>query len=161
MSLLGLLVKPAAYVGVPLFILHKASEASPIARYYVRLGLYLSTLGLCSAWGVCVAVGMTLAGRQLDVNYVVARSFHALAGTALGIEFEVEGEENVENVGAAVLVGNHQSMLDILYLGRYVYKTDGYNRTSCRIHLHIGYSRSGRRSWARRSFSGHRSSAST
>jgi lysophosphatidate acyltransferase len=120
MNLIGSLMKPAAYIGVPLYALHKASEVSPITRYYVRLGLYVSTLGLVSAWGVVVAIGMRLAGHQLDVNYVVARSFHLIAGRVLGITFEVEGEEHVEKAGAAVLVGNHQSMLDVLYLGRYV-----------------------------------------
>lgn len=118
MPILSWLFKPAAYVGIPVYLLHRASEASPIARYYVRLGLYLSTLGLCSVWGVCVSIGLSLAGRQLDVNWVIGRSFHAIAGNALDIRFEVEGEEHITDAGAAVLVGNHQSMLDILYLGR-------------------------------------------
>jgi hypothetical protein len=121
MSMLNSLVRGSAYLGVPLYVLHKASEASPIARYYVRQGLYLSTLGLCSAWGICVAAGMSLVGRQIDVNYVVGRLFHFCAGRALGISFEIEGEEYIKHAGAAVMVGNHQSMLDIMYLGRYVY----------------------------------------
>ncbi|CCM01751.1 uncharacterized protein FIBRA_03817 [Fibroporia radiculosa] len=116
-SLLSGLVKPLAYVSLPVFALHTLSQSSPIARYYVRLTLYLSTLGVCSAWGVVCAVGMSLVGRRLDTFFVVARSFYALASRALDIRLVVEGEEHLQT-RPAVLVGNHQSMLDILYLGR-------------------------------------------
>lgn len=111
-------IKPLAYLSLPVFALHTLSNASPVARYYVRLGLYLSTLGLCSMWGIFVALGMNLIGETYNVNYVVARSFYAIASRALGIKVVVEGEEYLDT-RPAVLVGNHQSMLDILYLARY------------------------------------------
>ncbi|KAI0053666.1 1-acylglycerol-3-phosphate O [Auriscalpium vulgare] len=117
MSFLTLLVKPAAYLGVPFYILHRLSASSPKARYYVRLTLYLSTLGLCSVWGAIVSIAMSLAGRRFDVNWVVARSFYGLASRVMDIKIVVEGEEHLDT-RPAVLVGNHQSMLDILYLGR-------------------------------------------
>lgn len=118
MSLLMLLVKPLAYVSLPVIILHTAAKASPLVRYYVRLGLYLSALGICSAWGAIASIGMTIIGRRFDINWLVARSFYALAGRLLDIRFEVEGEEYL-STRPAILVGNHQSMVDILYLGRY------------------------------------------
>ena len=118
MSVLSV-IKPLAYLSLPVFALHTLSNASPIARYYVRLGIYLSTLGLCSIWGILVALGMNLAGETYNVNYVVARSFYNIASSALGIKVLVEGEEHLET-RPTVLVGNHQSMLDILYLGRCV-----------------------------------------
>lgn len=117
MSILSYFLKPVAYLSVPAYLLHKASQQSPVARYYVRLSLYLSTLGLVSAWGVIASVGMSLFGQRFNVNWVVARSFYAVAGRALDISFVVEGEEYLDT-RPAVLVGNHQSMLDILYLGR-------------------------------------------
>ncbi|KZT66046.1 1-acyl-sn-glycerol-3-phosphate-acyltransferase, partial [Daedalea quercina L-15889] len=117
MSILSGLVKPIAYVSLPVFALHTLSKSSPIARYYVRLAVYLSTLGVCSAWGVVCAVGMSLVGRKLDVFFVVARTFYMIASRALDIRLVVEGEEHLETK-PAVLIGNHQSMLDILYLGR-------------------------------------------
>lgn len=118
MSLLTF-VRPLAYLSLPVFLLHTASNASPLARYYVRLGLYLSTMGVCSVWGVIASIGMTVIGRRFDTNWVVARSFYGLASRLLGIEIELEGEEHL-SVKPAVMVGNHQSMLDILYVGRYV-----------------------------------------
>ncbi|EPS98733.1 hypothetical protein FOMPIDRAFT_1024484 [Fomitopsis schrenkii] len=117
MSFLSGLVKPLAYVSLPVFALHTLSKSSPVARYYVRLAVYLSTLGVCSAWGVVCAVGMSIVGRKLDVFFVVARTFYMLASRALDIRLVVEGGEHLETK-PAVLIGNHQSMLDILYLGR-------------------------------------------
>ena len=119
MSILASIVKPLAYVSLPIFALKTFADTSPIARYYVRIGLYLSTIGVCSLWGVICSIGMGLTGRRLDVLYIVARSFYYLASRVVGIRLIVEGEEYLET-RPSVLVGNHQSMLDILYLGRCV-----------------------------------------
>lgn len=116
MSLLSL-VKPLAYLSLPLFLLRTASNASPLARYYVRLGVYLSAIGVCSVWGVVTAIGMTLAGNRFDINWVVARSFYHLTSRLLGIYIEIEGEEYL-STRPAVMIMNHQSMLDILVIGR-------------------------------------------
>ena len=113
------LFKPLAYVSVPYLILKYATESNPTARYYFRVVVYYSARGFCSIWGMIVAVGMTLAGHRLDINWVVARSFYTLAGKLLDIKFVVEGEEHLDTK-PAVLVGNHQSALDIIFLGRYV-----------------------------------------
>lgn len=116
MSILSF-VKPLAYITLPIFVLRSASRSSPVARYYVRIGIYLSAMGICSVWGVLASIGMTLIGRRLDINWLVARSFYAIASRWLDITIEVEGEEYL-STRPAVLVGNHQSMLDILFLGR-------------------------------------------
>lgn len=116
MSLLSFF-KPLAYISLPVFLLRTASNSSPLARYYVRLGIYLSTVGICSVWGVFASVGMSLMGRRHDIKWLVARSFYLLAGRFLDITIEVEGEEYLSQK-PAVLVGNHMSMLDLLYLGR-------------------------------------------
>ena len=119
MSILASIIKPLAYVSLPVFALKTFADSRPIARYYVRIGLYLSTIGVCSLWGVICSIGMGLSGRRFDVFYVVARSFYYLASRMVGIRLIVEGEEYLET-RPSVLVGNHQSMLDILYLGRCV-----------------------------------------
>ena len=119
MSILASIIKPLVYVSLPVFALKTFADTNPIARYYVRVGLYLSTLGVCSIWGVICSIGMGLTGRRFDVFYVVARSFYHLASRVIGIRLVVEGEEYLDT-RPSVLVGNHQSMLDILYLGRCV-----------------------------------------
>ncbi|EUC56184.1 1-acylglycerol-3-phosphate acyltransferase, putative [Rhizoctonia solani AG-3 Rhs1AP] len=115
--LMSYLVKPLAYLSLPALVLRYLSERSPIVKYYVRLTTYLSTLGVLSVWGVLVSVGMTAMGNRFDINYVVARSFYHVCGPLLGIDFAVEGEEYI-STPSAVYIGNHQTMLDILYLGR-------------------------------------------
>lgn len=127
MSLLMSLVRPLAYISLPFFLARVAADAHPLARYYVRLGLYLSTLGICSVWGVISSVGMTLIGRRFDINWLVARSFYGIANRLIGITIDVEGEEYLDTK-PAVLVANHQSMLDILFIGRCVgWSTCGAN----------------------------------
>ncbi|KAI0036711.1 hypothetical protein K488DRAFT_67345 [Vararia minispora EC-137] len=117
MSIISFVLKPLAYLGVPAFFLHHLSNTSPLARYYIRLSLYVSTISLCSVWGVIVSIALAAVGQRFNVNWVIARSFYALAGRVLDIRFVVQGEEHL-NTRPAVLVGNHQSMVDILYLGR-------------------------------------------
>ena len=112
------LFKPLAYVSVPYLLLKYATDSNPTARYYFRVVVYYSALGFCSVWGMIVAAGMSLAGHRFDINWVVARSFYTLAGKLLDIKFVVEGEEHLDT-RPAILVGNHQSVLDILFLGRY------------------------------------------
>ncbi|BGP55495.1 1-acylglycerol-3-phosphate O-acyltransferase [Rhodotorula sphaerocarpa] len=86
-------------------------------RYYLRLTTFLVSLGANSVWGVCVSIIMSLAGRGKDINYVVARSFEASTAPLLGVTLRVEGREHLDQNRPAVLVGNHQTMVDILYLG--------------------------------------------
>jgi hypothetical protein len=155
MSILSYLVKPLAYLSAPYVVLQTAAQASPMARYYARLYLYLSTLGLCSIWGACVAIVMSAAGRRFDVNYYVARSFAYISAHTVGIRFQVEGEQHLDT-RPAVIVGNHQSMLDIAYLGRYDSYAPAYPSTDDRS----GFFRNGLLSWLRRNYSGCPSSGS-
>lgn len=119
MSVLTYVAKPIAYVSVPMYILSKLAEALPSARYYIRLGLFLSGLGICSIWGALCGVGMSLIGQRFNSPWVTARTFYALSRRLLDIRIEVEGEEHLEN-RPAIIISNHQSMLDIVMLGRYV-----------------------------------------
>ncbi|KAF9226725.1 1-acylglycerol-3-phosphate O [Gyrodon lividus] len=117
MSFLALIVKPLVYISLPVLLCRSIANTSPVGRYYWRLSVFLGSLALVSTWGVVLAVGMTLVGRRHDVNYVVARTFYAVASRALDLKVEVEGEEHLQT-RPTVMVGNHQSMLDILYLAR-------------------------------------------
>lgn len=91
---------------------------SQTARYYFNATIYLFSLAVCSILGIIYPIGLTLIGQRFNTNMAVARSFYALAGTLLGIKVTiVEGEEYL-NVRPSIIVGNHQSFLDILYLGK-------------------------------------------
>lgn len=119
MLLFALVVIPLAYISLPILVLHNVASRTQTGRYYWKLSVYVGSLVVVSTWGVFIAVGMTLAGLRHDVNYVVARTFYALTSRALGITVEIEGEEHLQT-RPAVMVANHQSMLDVLWLGRSV-----------------------------------------
>ena len=79
--------------------------------------MYVGTMMTVAACSAFVAAGMSLIGRRFDTNYIVARTFHAVIGKTLGLRVELEGEE-ILDTRPAVLMLNHQSMLDILVVGR-------------------------------------------
>lgn len=85
-----------------------------IVRYYVRLATFLGGIATASFWGMIVSVVMSCVGKSKDINWVVARSFHAVVAPLVGIRFTVEGEEHLDEARPAVVIGNHQTMLDIL-----------------------------------------------
>ncbi len=88
-------------------------------RFYLNSIIYIAGLGICSFWGIVVSVVMSLIpGQRLNINKVVARSFWRLTAPLVGIKFIVEGEEHFNQASPAVVVGNHQTAMDILYLGR-------------------------------------------
>ncbi|KAJ7637203.1 hypothetical protein B0H17DRAFT_995219 [Mycena rosella] len=119
MAALLSLLKPVAYASLPVLAL----QYSPRGRYYTRTVAYVGAMGVLAALGACYAAGLSMVGRRYDVNHAVARTFYALAGTILGLTVEVEGEEWLQdsNQGGGrpgVLMANHQSMLDLVLVGR-------------------------------------------
>ncbi|ORX40248.1 hypothetical protein BD324DRAFT_641151 [Kockovaella imperatae] len=100
--------------------------------YTFRLALYTITLLLVSFLAVFIGIVCALLGQRVNTNYYVARSFWLIAGPIMGWKFQVEGEEYLwkqdgaegfngvagKNGRCAVMLGNHQSFVDILYLGR-------------------------------------------
>ena len=111
------LMKPLAYLSLPVVLLRSIAANSPTGRYYVRQGIYVSTLMTIAACSFVVAAGMSVVGQRFDVNFVVARAFYAVTSRTLDLEIEVEGEENLDQ-RPAVLMMNHQTMLDVLVVGR-------------------------------------------
>ncbi|KAL4257356.1 1-acyl-sn-glycerol-3-phosphate acyltransferase [Pleurotus pulmonarius] len=117
MAFLGSIIKPLAYISLPVVLIRSLCTRSPTVRYYTRLGAYLGAMAAVATCSIFIAAGMSILGRKYDANWVVARVFDATAGRLMGIEWEVEGEEHLQT-RPAVMMGNHQSMLDILGLGR-------------------------------------------
>lgn len=109
-------LRPLAYISLPLLAIRFAASRSPMVKYYWRIGVYLTSLAAVSLWGATLSIVLLFVGKRFDIDFWTARSFYFLAGNLLGIKFEIEGEEYL-NIKPAILVGNHQSMLDVLYLG--------------------------------------------
>ncbi|KAF8740110.1 hypothetical protein AX14_008529 [Amanita brunnescens Koide BX004] len=118
MSFLVSVLRPLAYISLPLFLLRSVAASSPLGRYYVRAAMYVSMMLSVATCSTAVAAGMVLLGRRYDTNFVVARMFYALCKRVMNIRVEVvEGEEYL-STRPAVYMMNHQSMLDILIVGR-------------------------------------------
>ncbi|WFD20713.1 1-acylglycerol-3-phosphate O-acyltransferase [Malassezia caprae] len=113
-----LLSKLASASSVSFLLLTLASARSQKARFYLNSLLYMLSMGVCSSLGVVYAICLSLVpGKRFNTNYLVARSFYAIAGTLIGYNITVEGAEHLQN-RPSIMLGNHQSVLDILYLGR-------------------------------------------
>lgn len=110
------LIKPLTYISPIIFAAYFTSSTG---RYYVRLGMYIGCLSVVGTASSFIALGMSLVGKMYDVNHIVASSFYYVASRVLDITIEVEGEEHLQT-RPAVMIGNHQSMLDIIWLGRCV-----------------------------------------
>ncbi|TKY86910.1 hypothetical protein EX895_004198 [Sporisorium graminicola] len=102
-----------------ILLLALISPRSQKLRFYLNSIIYIAGLGICSVWGIFVSVFLSLVpGQRLNINKVVARSFWRITSPLVGVKFVVEGEEHFEQAKPAVVVGNHQTAMDILYLGR-------------------------------------------
>lgn len=97
-------------------VLTFASARSRRVRYYLNTSLYMMSLGASSTLGVFYAVMLGLVGQRYNTSLWVARTFSKMMSTLIGYRVHMEGIENL-NQRPSVIVGNHQSMLDILYLG--------------------------------------------
>jgi lysophosphatidate acyltransferase len=115
----SLIVKPLAYLGLPSYILHRLSWSSPRTRYYTCNILFACSVGICSSLLVCAAFPLYLLGRRYDVNYYFVHSFCYIFSKLSGLRVVVEGEEHLQR-RPYVLLGNHQSMLDLFFSGRCV-----------------------------------------
>jgi lysophosphatidate acyltransferase len=117
MAFLVSIIKPLAYLSVPIIFLRTITSSSPTGRYCVNVGIYVGTIVLVSAWGAAVGIVMFVARQRFDLGHHISRTFYAIASRLFSIQVEIEGEEYFDT-RPAVLMANHQSMLDVLVLGR-------------------------------------------
>ncbi|RPB12749.1 1-acylglycerol-3-phosphate O [Morchella conica CCBAS932] len=86
-------------------------------RFYARIMSCYFLLLSCAAYGVVASVSLRIVGKVSIAQWTTGRAFKNLACPLIGIEFDVENEEAL-GVRPAVFISNHQSELDILFLGR-------------------------------------------
>ncbi|KAJ6608659.1 hypothetical protein B0H10DRAFT_2226605 [Mycena sp. CBHHK59/15] len=90
--------------------------SSSYIRYYMRLSLYLAIMCLCAIVGAPVTAAMAVVGRRFEAGRIVTRSFYHIITLVLGLRIEFEGAEHLATQ-PAVLMLNHQSVLDMWLLG--------------------------------------------
>lgn len=83
------------------------------------MSAYLALI-ICSAYGTVASAILKLLGLHYKyAQWTTARSFKYIGKIMTGVYFEVEGDgpDILEKTKPAVIVGNHQTELDILMLG--------------------------------------------
>ncbi|NXH43445.1 PLCB acyltransferase, partial [Dicaeum eximium] len=97
-----------------LLLLHVLMELSPTVNFALRMGLYcvLCLVASALAAAACLLVngGRTVKNMRIIKN--VVRTFKYF----FGVRFEVKGLENFNVEGPALIVSNHQSVLDMMGL---------------------------------------------
>ncbi|KAL8724258.1 MAG: hypothetical protein Q9166_008047 [cf. Caloplaca sp. 2 TL-2023] len=82
------------------------------------LSAYLS-LVICATYGVLISLLLRTTGNHRLAQHLTARSFAFLMRYTTGVTFDIiSGEKYLSSQRPCVIVGNHQSELDVLLLAR-------------------------------------------
>jgi len=115
--LLALLRILTFYLGTTLTFFFLSLFSIPKSSFYARLLSSYGSLLLCAAYGVLASLFLRAFGDYRISQWATARAFKYTMALTTGIRFEiVEGEEYLDT-RPCVLIGNHQSELDVLLLG--------------------------------------------
>ncbi|XP_074911978.1 1-acyl-sn-glycerol-3-phosphate acyltransferase beta isoform X2 [Buteo buteo] len=97
-----------------LLLLHVLMELSPAVNFALRIGFYclLCVVGSALAAPVCLLVNGGRTVKNMRIIKTVVKTFKYF----FGVRFEVKGLENFEVEGPAIIVSNHQSILDMMGL---------------------------------------------
>lgn len=107
-----------ALVGTTILLAIAASVTKmPILSFAARsLASYICMI-LAASYGVAVGIFLRFFGNPTNAQWATARAFKYLMWYTTGVTFiVVEGAEHLET-RPAVFVGNHQTELDVLFLG--------------------------------------------
>ncbi|KAJ2004853.1 1-acylglycerol-3-phosphate O-acyltransferase [Coemansia thaxteri] len=98
--------------------MHPAYRALGCLSFYVQLALFVQCILLASAVGILASPLLRALHRKSMTNWVGACAMHILARYLLGITVKVEGAEHLLRAKETpcVLVANHQSLLDTIWL---------------------------------------------
>ena len=108
----------ASFSTLSFLLLVLASARSRKMRYHLNAMLYVFGACVCSSIGMVYAIFSSfIPGKRLHTNFVVARSFFYFTRPLIGLDVTIENEHYLQN-RPAIMVGNHQSMVDTVYLGR-------------------------------------------
>ncbi|KAL9074728.1 MAG: hypothetical protein Q9161_002097 [Pseudevernia consocians] len=107
----------AFYLGLTSTFFTLSYFSIPTASFYARLLASYGCLVLCATYGVFASLALRLIGQHRISQWTVARSFHYTMALFTGIHFEIVSGRQHLSTRPCVLIGNHQSELDVLLLG--------------------------------------------
>ncbi|KAH8922814.1 1-acylglycerol-3-phosphate O [Atractiella rhizophila] len=100
---------------IPVMILARFSQKM---RYWLRVTAYLSTLTFTSFFGVFLSIVLPILGQRRNINLYVARTFYAITSPLVSWKLTIHNEERLTQSKPCVIILNHQSMIDVLILGK-------------------------------------------
>ncbi|KAK9471803.1 uncharacterized protein V1510DRAFT_419046 [Dipodascopsis tothii] len=86
-------------------------------QFYSRFLLCFLSMSVCASYGLVATIVLSLIGRRSLSQWAAGRAFSTLTCPLIGLKFDVVNEHRLET-RPAVYVGNHQSDLDLVLLGR-------------------------------------------
>lgn len=86
-------------------------------KFYSKTVLALLTLTTCAIYGVVSSIILRLLGKKELCQWSTARCFYYMFSTLFDIKIEIDHPERLEKL-PGIIIGNHQSALDILILGK-------------------------------------------
>ncbi|KAM3081611.1 1-acylglycerol-3-phosphate O-acyltransferase [Clarireedia jacksonii] len=99
-------------------VLYMLSTIHPLPGFIARLLAGYICLVACACYGVFISIFLRLFNNHRIAQWAVARAFKYSMWLATGVTFEVEDPNNYLGITRpAVLIGNHQTELDVLMLG--------------------------------------------
>ncbi|CAF9932816.1 1-acyl-sn-glycerol-3-phosphate acyltransferase beta [Imshaugia aleurites] len=107
----------AFYLGLTSTFFTLSYFSLPTASFYARLLASYGCLLLCATYGVIASLALRLVGKHRISQWTVARAFHYTMAWTTGIHFEIVSGQDHLSTRPCVLIGNHQSELDVLLLG--------------------------------------------
>ena len=107
----------AFYLGLTTTFFTLSYFSVPTASFYARLLASYGCLVLCATYGVFASLVLRLFGKHRISQWATARAFHYTMALATGIHFEIVDGKEYLDTRPCVLIGNHQSELDVLLLG--------------------------------------------
>lgn len=116
-----LLLSICSYVvlTMALFVMSFLLPTFPLLGFLARILSSYASLLACASYGVFASLVLRTIGKHRLAQWATARSFDLVMRYTTGVQFViVEGEAYLTAKRPMVIIGNHQTELDILLLGR-------------------------------------------
>lgn len=85
--------------------------------FFARALAYIFGLIVCATYGTIASIGLNLVGMSGLSQWTTAKAFKWVMWPLLQVWFDVEDESGASLTRPAVFLGNHQTEMDILFLG--------------------------------------------
>ena len=104
---------------IALFAMSFLLPTIPLLGFLARLLSSYATLLFCASYGVFASLALRAVGKHRLAQWATARCFNMAMRYTTGVRFViVEGEEYLTSKRPMVIIGNHQTELDVQFLGR-------------------------------------------